>query len=813
MRKFQRSQIIDLLHTLREAQAAGQYAACQDGALSLCDFIDQLAGEGTATVALLEAYCELIFKAHNGEIGRKPLDKKLSEIEKLVSTELAPTRIEIAFISYKAAMSDSLETIYLAAKDDPNCDAYWIPVPYYEKNPDGSLGKMHYEGAAYYKPHFQCIDWQAYDIEARRPDIIYTFNPYDDSNRVTAIHPNFYIQRLKNCTDMLVYVPYFVMDDNATLTEAMDGLWVNFGVLYADRVIVQSQSLKETVIKFLKEGEIKNNAVGSFGDLDKKLLPLGSPKFDNKTNTPDNRHTLPPEWTSIIAGRKVILYNTSFNNIDEENKCITKLRDVLAYFKARTDVALWWRPHPLSTTAIQSMRPELLPQYEQIVTTYRQEGWGIYDNTPELQRAVDMTDGYYGDGGSLVGLCQQMGKLVMKTNLVEINKRRIPNIRFYVTDAHIWVKSGFYNTIYKIDKDLQYIISSQNMTLHENEAKAIFSANFVESNDCLYFAPTTSEIIIYNMITHTVNKITYKQKTVSMREEEIPFLFLVKYEKYIFYIPASYPAIMRLNTETHEISFFTDWLPAITKHTNMDDKFYFGTPLVIGEVCWMACWHANMLLSFNMETCKSQEYVVGNDENRYKDLCYDGAFFWLSPRTSKAPILKWHPQKGECAVYSIHNDEIAIDKPFCICYYSAGNVWFLPLFASHVYKIDVKSSEMTIVDELEPDCQDVEHEIKPHKFSHLSIHDNTIYATKNRKAATLFVSFNCNTLVRKCYNWQDLPIAPSQIIALNGIYQEGACTIDEFLQFVGDVIKERDDNKNQSKAIGLCIHDEIKHNI
>lgn len=48
-------------------------------------------------------------------------------------------------------MSDSLESIYLAAKADPHCDAYFIPIPYFDRNQDGSLGKIHYEAEGFYQ--------------------------------------------------------------------------------------------------------------------------------------------------------------------------------------------------------------------------------------------------------------------------------------------------------------------------------------------------------------------------------------------------------------------------------------------------------------------------------------------------------------------------------------------------------------------------------------------------------------------------------------------------------------------------------------
>ena len=143
MRKHHQRNILELLETIKEAQSAGLYADCQDGALSVGEFIEDIEGEGTQTVALLEEYCDLLFQASNGEIGEKQLSKHLVKVENTVKSELKPNRIEVAFLSYKASMSDSLETIYLAAKEDPDCDAYWIPIPYYDRRPDGSVGAMH----------------------------------------------------------------------------------------------------------------------------------------------------------------------------------------------------------------------------------------------------------------------------------------------------------------------------------------------------------------------------------------------------------------------------------------------------------------------------------------------------------------------------------------------------------------------------------------------------------------------------------------------------------------------------------------------
>ena len=59
------------------------------------------------------------------------------------------------------------------------------------------------------------------------------------------------------------------------------------------------------------------------------------------------------------------------------------------------------------------MRPRLWEQYRKLVEEYKAEGWGIYDDTPDMDRAVALCDGYYGDPSSVVQLCQKAGKPVM----------------------------------------------------------------------------------------------------------------------------------------------------------------------------------------------------------------------------------------------------------------------------------------------------------------------------------------------------------------------------------------------------------------
>ena len=208
MRKAQKQQAEDFIKILGEAHdeirkaiekknisaALSLLADCQDGAIALGNLIEAAEGEGFGTIALLESYCEQVYRIY-GELEKgqpiavgkayKSLRQMLFKIESSVKNDIR-IRTEVVFLPYKASMWDSLESIWKAADEDPDCDAYVIPIPYYDKNPDGSFRELHYEGGEYPKD-VPVVWYEDYDFETRRPDMVFIHNPYDDCNIVTSV--------------------------------------------------------------------------------------------------------------------------------------------------------------------------------------------------------------------------------------------------------------------------------------------------------------------------------------------------------------------------------------------------------------------------------------------------------------------------------------------------------------------------------------------------------------------------------------------------------------------------------------------------
>ncbi len=452
MRKAQKQQIEETIRQMEEAhdemkrciekritaQAKELLADCQNAAVAIGTLIENTEGQEHFAVAILEEYCEQVYQIHeylssesniNANKIYKSLRQKLIKVSNSIKNDIK-IRTEAVFLPYKASMWDSLESVWKAADADPDCDAYVIPIPYFDKNPDGSFKEEHYEGDQY-PDYVPVTRYDAFDFGKHMPDVIYIHNGYDDWNLVTSVHPNFYSKNLKKYTQELVYIPYFVLGeidpDNQQAVEGMKHFCFMPGIINADKVVVQSENMRQIYInEYIKAatkiGLGEEHINRKF--LEKKFLGTGSPKFDKVLNTKKEDLKIPKEWLKIIekpdgTWKKIIFYNTSIGALLlHSDKMLKKMETVFETFKENKDeIALLWRPHPLIQATIESMRPQLWVGYQEIKDRYIEEGWGIYDDTSDVDRAVALSDAYYGDGSSVIQLCRMAGMPVMVQNV------------------------------------------------------------------------------------------------------------------------------------------------------------------------------------------------------------------------------------------------------------------------------------------------------------------------------------------------------------------------------------------------------------
>jgi hypothetical protein len=263
-------------------------------------------------------------------------------------------------------------------------------------------------------------------------------NPYDEFNTVTSIHPDFYLKKVKAYTDKLVYIPYFVLDDiepdNQEAIDKISHFCFLPGTMYADYVIVQSEKIRQVYINEYCKAAKDHFLPVERAQVEQRFLGLGSPKYEKVLNTKKEELEIPPEWLSMMqqpdgTPKRIIFYNITLAPfLQNSEQMLKKINEVFQVFRdSREKVALLWRPHPLMQQTIASMRPALQQTYDHLVQQYRTEGWGIYDDTPDLNRAIALSDAYYGDESSVIFLYEKTGKPILK-HLIENDTHEIREI-------------------------------------------------------------------------------------------------------------------------------------------------------------------------------------------------------------------------------------------------------------------------------------------------------------------------------------------------------------------------------------------------
>lgn len=688
MRNIQKKELIQCIETLKKANKkllsvnantrAVILQQCQELAIEIGNKIEQIEGEGTDSVSYLEDYCEEVYQASIAgdesmfRVSQKKLIGLLSQIEDSIRNDIPDSPFEIVFIPYKAAMWDALDSIYRAAVQEKNCHVIVMPIPYYNMNRQSGQPEIHYEGNLF-PADITITDFRKYSLETMRPDAIFIHNPYDEYNRVTQVPEEYFSSHLVKCTEHLVYIPYFVTRGD-TVKEAYCRMPA---VINAWRTFVQSENVRKGYIEY--------------GADSKKVVALGSPKFDMVIKLQENPPGIPAEWKAALSGRKIFLLNTHLNPIiNEAEKVLDKLHRIFALFRQRDDVALLWRPHPLSIETAKAMNPAILDEYMKLIDEFRSLSNGVYDDTSDVHRAIAISDAYVGDWSSLVTMYGITGKpmyiLSVKSDINISIQEKDKYLQFAcgaVQNNIMWVPSENHNGLYRID---MLTNKAEYVTYFEEDGmfnKELYHG-IVLYKDKLFLIPWRAK---YIAVYHIKNG--EKEYLIPEYEstEGLPkFSEAVQYKQYLFLFPARVSAIVRLDMETGEMEYFNECCRELEQITDRYAMFLSGT--CEGDKAWVASRKSNCLIEFDMKQKESKKYFLGCSENELVDIISTGEQFYVLNKAGE--VISWKSNTNENYVvwkYAGENKE----TPFFRMVWIKNYLWLLPGRENKIIKISVDS--------------------------------------------------------------------------------------------------------------------------
>jgi len=599
---------------------------------------------------------------------------------------MSGVKLQIAFLPYKASMWDSLESIWMAAEADPDCCTYVVPIPYYQRKEDGSLGTYCYDGDDL-PEYVPVTHYEHYNLKERQPDIIYIHNPYDNGNLVTSIDTRYYSAELKKYTNLLVYVPYYCTSGGMS-----EGRSLCRAYLHADYIIIQAERYRKFFDPIIPP---------------EKLLPLGSPKFDKVIRMCKNPPEPPEVWIKKMTGKKVYFFNTSIQGmLADTRRFLFKMEYVFRCFHGREDACLLWRPHPLLETTFDNAREEYKPFYNMLKRYFIQNIDGIFDDSPDIENTIALCDAYIGDSStSITALFGIAGKPLFILNnyintLPEEDDWRGEIIRdFFVDGQDEWVITQGNKLYHSFDKNYHY-----NFYCDLSEySSGYYYLRVIEIEGLIYICPQNAQDILIIENHKVVKKIALERCI----EQLGAFSNAWRTGQYLFLIPNRYPAIVRYDIEN-------DCVDYIRGHNEIFVKNVKGIRKVGGSCLWknylfLASPVDNAVLAIETASMKIQLLTTGaiNECGCIGMTPYEDGICLL-PYTGTT-ITCWNPMTGAVKEYTHMPDNFQCknrplgfsckERPFGLAAVYQTRIVIPPMWGTMFVSIDMVTG---IIEEWEP---------------------------------------------------------------------------------------------------------------
>lgn len=602
-------------------------------------------------IALLEQYCEGIYQLSallDDEAEYREVVSVLKELLQIITAELnsLPIKKEFLFLPYKFSMWDALESVYTAASLDESCEAVVMPIPYIEYNQDKAGGNWVYEGDSYHG--IPIVSYKEYDIAEHKPDVIFIHNPYDNFNTVTSVASEFYTTELKKHCRKLVYIPYFFVGALLPEMHLNSPTYENM-----DYIVVPSKECAEIMSKYIPA---------------QKLLPLGSPKIDRMLLMNEKKE-MPEGWKRRIGNKKAVMLNVGIGGLlNNRFRTILKMRYIFDYFKQRDDLVLWWRPHPLVKSTMQSMCPELLGAYVEMEKAYILENIGIYDTMPDSNVAIAACDAFLGDYSSMASLFGMLGKPVF---LLDGFSRGEPDMG---ARRQVWLGGGFMrpndhflsfdpglNALFDLDLMTGDIKLERKLDEKYFKMQAVsdekFDKEFLQKNlrfaqspesiQCNIFPQEKNGTILsYNLLTDELKE--QRGYDIDFREYSLVF----EKDGELILMPGSKNRWAYYNIGTKELTTYGGYEQLAKFSGKPEEVLFTGGVQLIEDHAYMCSYRANVLVEFDLKKRTSKYHIIGEETMRFSNFFYDifddNIFWFVAWDGSK--IVKWHISRGVIAV-------------------------------------------------------------------------------------------------------------------------------------------------------------------
>lgn len=307
------------------------------------------------------------------------LDAELEQFIRCLPNEIT-YQVRAVFFAELGEKWDAMQSVYEYMRDDPRFDPVVVRTPVGRVVNRNGKQKQEIIYRDFLTPMgISSLGYDQYDIEKDCPELAFISQPYE-----SCTMQEFWPETIAKHT-RLVYLPYYL--PFLMLEEHKQTLCQLPVYRHAWKVLGASERHFRFYSRYAANG-------GS------NMEVTGLPKLDPVVRLRDEKTDLPKKWETAVDGRTVFLWNTWY---DYQSSSLAYFEPVTAWFRAHTDCALIWRPHPMTDTVTKLYYPKgTYAALQRNIASIKHLPNAVLDEEPSCNAAFSCSDAQISDYSSLM---------------------------------------------------------------------------------------------------------------------------------------------------------------------------------------------------------------------------------------------------------------------------------------------------------------------------------------------------------------------------------------------------------------------------
>lgn len=341
--------------------------------------------------------------------------------------------------------------------------------------------------------------------------------------------------------------------------------------------------------------------------------------------------------------------------------------------------------------------------------------------------------------------------------------KRISMHDYVQIENNVYFFSLNFNGLYKMtlpERKLEFLGSAPN---EGNYQKHLYGA-IAEANGELYMPPMHGEeIAVYNLKDKSFEKIPLKYNM-----EGMPYKFCgaLSVGGKIFFIPARYPYLVIIDTDSGKVIYLDDWRKKLNVPDSYRELYVKNGYFIRNNKLYMASMIGNCLIKISLDTYETEIVAIGYETEGFMDMCEDKdrEHIWFIQKLNQE-IIRWNEKTGECKIYADFPQGFKNNGfPFINIVCNDDKVCAIAYQSNMTIEIDKKTDVMS---EAKWDVQPKEVEFNDWKAKHYftrclsdrkwllaNIDDNSFYITDGYELKEIFYlrdEYSCHK-IKFCSN-------------------------------------------------------------